>query len=106
NYCRTMSIPDSLAYKMELFRHRGRVVTYKDGLFLEPSWLAVYFGQRIVPRAYDPLADAVEENELERRLTEMRRQIEMAVTQMPPHEVFLKKYCPAPPVPGLTEGAR
>ena len=106
NYCRTMSIPDSLAYKMELFRHRGRVVTYKDGLFLEPSWLAVYFGQRIVPHAYDPLADAVEENELERRLAEMRRQIEMAVTQMPPHEVFLKKYCPAPPVPGLTGGAR
>ena len=33
-------IPDSLAHKMELFRHRGRVITYKDGLFLEPSWLA------------------------------------------------------------------
>ncbi|MFL6578253.1 MAG: tryptophan halogenase family protein, partial [Povalibacter sp.] len=52
NYCRTMEIPDSLAHKMELFRHRARVVTYKDGLFLEPSWLAVYLGQRVIPRGY------------------------------------------------------
>ncbi len=58
NYCRTMRIPDSLAHKMELFRTRARVVTYKDGLFLEPSWLAVYFGQRIMPRGYDRRADA------------------------------------------------
>ena len=37
NYCRTMEIPDSLRHKMELFRRRARVITYKDGLFLEPS---------------------------------------------------------------------
>jgi tryptophan halogenase len=37
---------------------RARVVTYKDGLFLEPSWLAVYFGQRVMPTAWDPLTDA------------------------------------------------
>ena len=49
NYCRTMDVPDSLRHKMELFRQRARVVTYKDGLFLEPSWLAVYFGQRVMP---------------------------------------------------------
>ena len=54
-----MDVPDSLRHKMELFRQRGRVVTYKDGLFLEPSWLAVYFGQRVMPTGYDPLADAL-----------------------------------------------
>jgi tryptophan halogenase len=46
NYCRTMRVPDSLVHKMDLFRRRARVVTYKDGLFLEPSWVAVYLGQR------------------------------------------------------------
>jgi tryptophan halogenase len=50
-----MDVPDSLKHKMELFRRRARVVTYKDGLFLEPSWLAVYFGQRVMPTAWDPL---------------------------------------------------
>jgi tryptophan 7-halogenase len=95
NYCRNMPIPDSLRHKMELFRHRGRVVTYKDGLFLEPSWLAVYFGQRVMPRAHDPLADAVDGAELERRLNAVREQVSTAVARMPSHEDFLRQYCPA-----------
>jgi tryptophan 7-halogenase len=95
NYCRTMQVPDSLREKMELFRHRGRVVTYKDGLFLEPSWLAVYFGQRVMPRAHDPMADALPADELERRLGSVREQIQSAVLRMPEHAEFLARYCPA-----------
>jgi tryptophan halogenase len=95
NYCRTMDVPDSLKHKMELFRHRGRVVTYKDGLFLEPSWLAVYFGQRVMPRGYDPLADAVDAPALARKLAQVREQIRAAALRMPDHEDFLRSYCPA-----------
>ena len=95
NYCRTMEIPDSLKHKMELFRHRARVVTYKDGLFLEPSWLAVYFGQRVMPDGHDPLADAMERPELSRRLQAVRDQVQAAVASMPRHEDFLSQYCPA-----------
>jgi tryptophan halogenase len=94
NYCRNMDVPDSLKHKMELFRHRARVVTYKDGLFLEPSWLAVYFGQRIMPTAYDPLADAVASADLSSRLQAVRERIQLAVMQMPTHEDFLERYCP------------
>ncbi|HKE94407.1 MAG TPA: tryptophan halogenase family protein, partial [Povalibacter sp.] len=97
NYCRTMSVPDSLVHKMELFRHRGRVITYKDGLFLEPSWLAVYFGQRVMPTGYDPLADAADGAELEQRLRTMRERVSDAVARMPRHEEFLSAYCPATP---------
>ncbi len=95
NYTRTMAIPDSLAHKMELFRRRGRVVTYKDGLFLEPSWLAVYFGQRVVPRAHDPLADALPAEDLDARLKNVSEQVKTAVVRMPDHEEFLARYCPA-----------
>jgi tryptophan halogenase len=95
NYCRTMQIPDSLRHKMELFRRRARVVTYKDGLFLEPSWLAVYFGQRVIPDGYDPLADAVEGTQLTQRMNTVSEQIRQAVAQMPAHEDFLAQYCPA-----------
>jgi tryptophan halogenase len=101
-----MSVPDSLAHKMELFRRRGRVITYKDGLFLEPSWLAVYFGQRVMPRAYDPLADALDSTELEDRLGAMRAQVEGAVLRMPTHEMFLSKYCPAHPSVGASRSSR
>ncbi len=95
NYCRTMEIPDSLRHKMELFRARGRVVTYKDGLFLEPSWLAVYFGQRVMPGGYDPLADAMPPAELTAKLQAVRDQVYGAVSAMPRHEDFLAQYCPA-----------
>lgn len=56
NHVRTMALPDSLAAKLELWRTRGWVVKYRDGMFLEPSWLAVYLGQNIVPNAVGPLA--------------------------------------------------
>jgi tryptophan halogenase len=95
NYCRTMPIPDSLRHKMELFRARARVVTYKDGLFLEPSWLAVYFGQRVMPTGYDTLADAPNGEELARRMAGVREQVSTAVARMPTHEEFLQQYCPA-----------
>jgi tryptophan halogenase len=97
NYCRTMDVPDSLKHKMELFRHRARVVTYKDGLFLEPSWLAVYFGQRVMPSGYDPLADAVDGTALARKMQQVREQINAAAVRMPTHEAFLASYCPATP---------
>jgi tryptophan halogenase len=105
NYCRTMDIPDSLKHKMELFRRRARVVTYKDGLFLEPSWLAVYFGQRVMPTGWDPLADSMEAPEVARQLQAVRERIQAAVVRMRPHEEFLQKYCPAVP-PTWPMGAR
>jgi tryptophan halogenase len=95
NYCRTMAIPDSLQHKMELFRRRGRVVTYKDGLFLEPSWLAVYFGQRVMPTGYEPLAEALDEATLAGKLREIHEQVRNAAMRMPGHEQFLASYCPA-----------
>lgn len=55
-HCRTMTPPDSLAYKLDLFRERGVVVQYREGTFLEPSWLAVYLGQHVIPRHLDPRA--------------------------------------------------
>jgi len=95
NHCRTMELPDTLAHRLELFRHRGRVITYKDGLFLEASWLAVYFGQRVMPTGYDSLADAMGAAELDRRTRTMREQIEQTVAHMPTHDRFLSTYCPA-----------
>ena len=95
NYCRNMRIPDSLAHKMELFRARAHVISYKDGLFLEPSWLAVYFGQRVNPQDYDLRADAMEPVEAEMQLGRIREKIQGAVGRMPSHEDFLRHYCPA-----------
>jgi tryptophan halogenase len=93
DYVRTMSIPDSLAYKMELFRERGVVVNYQQGLFHEPSWLAVYLGQRILPRRYDPLIDLAPLEELRREAAATRSHIRQAADTLPTHAEFIARYC-------------
>ena len=90
NYCRTMVIPDSLAEKIELFRERGLVAEYRDGMFLEPSWIAVYVGQGIVPRAPMPAAERIEPEDLGRRLAAIADSCRRAAEQMPVHEGFLR----------------
>jgi tryptophan halogenase len=95
DYCRTMSIPETLAFKVELFRERGHVVKYKEGLFLEPSWHAVYLGQRIVPRRYDPLADNVPESEARRALQDVRDLVRRAAEATPTQAAFIAQHCPS-----------
>jgi tryptophan halogenase len=101
NYCRNMRIPDSLAHKLELFRTRGHVITYKDGLFLEPSWLAVYFGQRVMPAGHDPRADSMDPAEVDTQLARVRERVQDALLTMSNHDAFLQKYCPAKAPPGV-----
>ena len=91
NYVREMKLPDSLEYKMELFRERGIVVNYRDGMFLEPSWIAVYLGQNVVPRRRDPLSDKVPEDELRRRAGAIAEACRRAAEAMPPHAAFLER---------------
>ena len=97
NYCRDMSIPESLTYKMELFRQRGYLMSYQEGLFLPPSWLAVYSGQGIIPGRYDPLADNMTTPELTQRLHELRAGVRAGANRMPSHAAFIEKYCAMSP---------
>jgi tryptophan halogenase len=91
NYCRTMRIPDSLAYRMELFRERGVVAQYREGMFLDASWLAVFFGQGIHPRHYDPSSDRVTQSELAAHLNSIDTEYAAAIQRMPAHESFLRQ---------------
>jgi tryptophan halogenase len=89
DYCRTLEVPDALAYRMALFRERGLVPNYREGMFLDASWLAVYLGQNIVPERYDPLAGRLPEADLLRRLDEIDRDYAAALGAMPSQERFL-----------------
>jgi tryptophan 7-halogenase len=98
NYCRTMSIPDSLAHKIELFRTKGRVFRHDDELFTVPSWVAVMLGQNIVPERYDPIADALDEEKVAAAIEQVRAAFEQTAAQMPSHAQFIAQNCAAPPV--------
>jgi len=94
DYVRTMEIPDSLAEKMELFRRRGRVVKYREGVFLDASWVAVYLGQRVIPQGHDLRADAPGAESLVAGMVQLHRQIAEIADGMPDHAEYLARYCP------------
>lgn len=96
-YCREMSIPDSLKYKVELFREAGRVFRYEEELFTRPSWVAVMLGQGITPRGPDPIVSTVPADEVAESIESMRIAMEQAADRCPTHEQFIAGYCPAEP---------
>ncbi len=95
-YVRDMPIPDSLNEKLALFRERGYIQTYRDGLFSPPSWLAVYMGQDVHPESYDRMADDAPLDLIATKLAELKRRIDLAVDAMPSHDTTLRSYAGAP----------
>ena len=92
----TMAVPDTLADKIDRFRHRGHVQAYRDGLFGPPSWQAVFVGQGIEPQAADRLADVLPAATVEERLATLAATIADAAATAPSHADFIARYCPAP----------
>lgn len=52
-YCANMVLPDSLQEKIDVFKTTAHIVEYDSGLFMPPSWLAVYLGQGLFPNNID-----------------------------------------------------
>ena len=95
NHVRTMEVPGSLEEKLTAFRERGLILKYRDGLFLHPSWLSVFIGQRIVPQHWDPRIGAIPEEQAAVTLARLRRHIADAIENLEPHSAALARYCPA-----------
>ncbi len=96
DYCRNMSVPDTLAYKIAQFRSAGRVVPYGGDLFSKTSWVAVFLGQDVLPRSYDPLVDQHDAEDIRANMQNMRALIRRAAESAPTHEAFIAQYCAAP----------
>jgi tryptophan 7-halogenase len=94
-YCRNMQVPDSLRQKMEMFRHRGFIDTYRHGLFAPPSWIAVFLGQGLRPEGWSPIADVIPLDSVMQEMRELPAAIKQRVQMMPEHGRFLADYCPA-----------
>ena len=91
--CRDMTIPDSLAERIELFRDSGYVYQAPDDLFRVASWLYVMIGQRLEPRHYHHMGALLGEERLRRALDSLQSSIAAAVGRMPAHREFLERYC-------------
>ncbi len=93
NYCRNMDIPDSLAHKIDVWKSCGRVAFQTDESYQEPSWVAVFMGNGILPNRYDPLVDLIEPERLKLGLERRRQKMAAAAEAMPSHEAYIARFC-------------
>ena len=93
DHVRDYEVPPSLHHKRRLFKSRGHVPYFKDGFFSRDSWLAVLFGQGLMPGAYDRLADFMPASLLDARLRELHARVATHVNAMPAHAEVVERHC-------------
>lgn len=98
-YCGNMSIPDSLADNIRLFRNSGRFFRDADEMFAVTSWVQVMLGQHVVPTGYHPAVDLIPESELLELAQSVRSVIASCVAAMPLHQQFIDRHYKAPATP-------
>ncbi|MFK8014625.1 MAG: tryptophan halogenase family protein [Gammaproteobacteria bacterium] len=96
DYVRTMDIPDTLRATLDLFRHKGRFFAHRSDLFTVTSWAAVMLGQHVQPDHYDPMVDALPEEQILNTLRDLHTVYGEAAVRMPPHAAFIERFCAAP----------
>ncbi|MGN7160895.1 tryptophan halogenase family protein [Sphingomonas sp. SAFR-052] len=80
-----MTVPDSLAHRIELWRAQGRLIPQPGDIFAMPSWAAVLTGQEIWPAAYDPAVDRLNALSVEAALDDMRAAYRRTALSLPLH---------------------
>ncbi|WP_049722816.1 tryptophan halogenase family protein [Gilvimarinus polysaccharolyticus] len=89
--CAAMSLPESLQEKINLFRVTAQVKQYRQGLFMPASWLAVYFGQGLIPKSYDSRVNVPDMSGVERYLEQVYGECAKELMDLPFHEQALAR---------------
>ena len=90
-----MPVPDSLQHRIDLFRDGARVFREGNELFAENSWVQVMLGQGLTPERWHPSADLMGDDELRGFLDGIRNGVRRTASQLPPHQQYVERYCPA-----------
>ena len=91
-HCRNMSIPDSLAERIHLFREHAHAFQDSHDLFRIDSWVQVMLGQRQDPASYHLVARLMSEPRLREALATLQSNISRSVEAMSSHAQVLQKY--------------
>ena len=94
-YCKYMTIPDSLRFKIEMFRKHGRISINPGEGFGARPWLTVMYNQGMMPETYPALANPQDDGAMRAELAKVRSGIKRTVENMPTHEDFIAKNCSA-----------
>jgi tryptophan halogenase len=93
DYCRDMSIPDTLAHKMELFKQSGDVIRHELESFEYSSWITMYNGFGIKPSTYDYRTNRIGSTDLKTNLAEIKKSIDQATEKIITHADFIALHC-------------
>ena len=93
----TMTVPDSLQHRIDLFRESGRVFRLQNELFAENSWVQVMLGQGLNPATHHQSADLMGDEELAAFLEGIRANVKRTVAQLPAHQAYVQQYCASKP---------
>ena len=89
NDMRNITLPDSLAHKIALFKESGNLLREQNDLFLESSWLQVLYGQGITPKDYHGLVNSVPEVQLNQMLTRLLEIKKEPIAKLPTHDEYI-----------------
>ncbi len=84
--------PETLAHDLGLFRDRGHLPVHDGESFAVDSWLAVLFGQGVLPRRPDPVAEEAPFDATAAMLQDFRSGLARAVAPLQTHGDYLKHF--------------
>lgn len=93
NYCKNMTIPDTLKKRINIYKDTAHLYRRDNELFGKTSWFAVMHGQGLHPAQYHPSANIMPQNELEKRMSDIRKTWSNCLKTMPMHQDFINKNC-------------
>lgn len=78
-----------LTDKITQFESRGVIVQYDYEPFSSEDWTMLHMGLGHLPRRYDMLADRAPEEQIRKRLENMRQAIALMANKLPPHQTYM-----------------
>ena len=91
---RAMPVPDTLQQRIDLFRETGGVFPSLDELFDLRGWVQVMIGQNVMPQAWHPLADTLEEARLRQFLEMTEGAYVQEAARLPDHGAYVSRFAP------------
>lgn len=91
NYMRTMSVPDTLRHRIELFRESGMIFLNDSELFRHNGWSQVLIGQGFYPQTYQAAVGNMDDQKMREYLLGFKEHVASSVARLPTHEEFLER---------------
>ena len=87
---RAMEVPAELAWKIELYRSRGRLALYDEEVLEEAQWIVAMDEGGVRPHRYDVLADAIDADALSAHFARLRTVMIAELRTLPSHGDYLR----------------